>query len=53
VLPLSALVGATFMVGADLVARIPGELPVGIVTAIVGVPVFLALLRRARGAYEL
>jgi len=53
VLPLSALVGAAFMVGADLVARIPGELPVGIVTAIVGVPVFLVLLRRARGAYEL
>lgn len=53
VLPLSALVGAAFLVGADLVARIPGELPVGIVTAIVGVPVFLVLLRRARGAYEL
>jgi iron complex transport system permease protein len=53
VLPLSALVGAVFMVGADLIARIPGELPVGIVTALVGVPVFLALLRRARGAYEL
>lgn len=53
VLPLSALVGAAFMVGADLVARIPGELPVGIVTAIVGVPVFVLLLRRARGAYEL
>jgi iron complex transport system permease protein len=53
VLPLSALVGAAFMVLADLIARIPGELPVGIVTAIVGVPVFLMLLRRARGAYEL
>lgn len=53
VLPLSALAGAAFMVGADLVARIPGELPVGIVTAIVGVPVFLVLLRRARGTYEL
>ncbi|MET0772821.1 MAG: iron ABC transporter permease [Candidatus Limnocylindrales bacterium] len=53
VLPLSALVGAAFMVGADLIARIPGELPVGIVTALVGVPVFLVLLRRARGAYEL
>lgn len=53
VLPLSALVGAAFMVLADLVARIPGELPVGIVTAIVGVPVFLLLLRQARGAYDL
>jgi iron complex transport system permease protein len=53
VLPLSALVGAGFMVGADLIARLPGELPVGIVTALVGVPVFLLLLRRTRGAYEL
>jgi ABC-type Fe3+-siderophore transport system permease subunit len=53
VLPLSALTGAAFMVGADLLARIPGELPVGIVTAIVGVPVFVVLLRRTRGAYEL
>lgn len=52
VLPLSALVGAAFLVGADLVARIPGELPVGIVTALVGVPVFVTLLHRSRGAYE-
>ncbi len=52
VLPLSALVGAAFMVGADLVARIPGELPVGIVTALVGVPVFVTLLHRSKGAYE-
>ncbi len=53
VLPLSALFGAAFMVLADLIARIPGELPVGIVTALIGVPVFLVLLRRSQGAYEL
>jgi iron complex transport system permease protein len=53
VLPLSALFGALFLVVADLLARIPGELPVGIVTALIGVPVFLVLLRRSRGAYEL
>ena len=53
VLPLSALFGAAFMVLADLIARIPGELPVGIVTALIGVPVFLLLLRRSQGAYEL
>ncbi len=52
VLPLSALFGALFMVIADLIARMPGELPVGIVTALIGVPVFLALLRRSHGAYE-
>ena len=53
VLPLSAIFGATFLILADLVARIPGELPVGVITAIVGAPVFLVLLRRFRGSYEL
>ncbi|MFN8619452.1 MAG: iron ABC transporter permease [Chloroflexota bacterium] len=53
VLPLSALFGAAFLILADLVARIPGELPVGVVTAIVGAPVFVVLLRRFRGGYEL
>jgi iron complex transport system permease protein len=41
------------MAMADLVARIPGELPVGVVTALVGAPFFLYLLRRTRGGYEL
>ena len=47
--PLSAVWGAGFMVLADLVARTviaPAELPVGVVTALVGAPFFLALLRR-------
>jgi iron complex transport system permease protein len=52
-LPLAALFGASLMVFADVAARIPGELPVGIVTAVVGAPFFLHLLRRFRGAYEL
>jgi len=46
----SALVGATLVTGADLVARTvrpPGELPLGAVTAILGIPFFLAQLRRA------
>jgi iron complex transport system permease protein len=49
VLPASALVGAAFLIGCDLVARTviaPLELPVGIVTAIIGGPVFLWLLFR-------
>ena len=49
VMPASALFGAAFLVGCDLVARIiiaPLELPVGIVTAIAGGPVFLWLLFR-------
>jgi iron complex transport system permease protein len=53
VLPLAALFGASAVVAADLVARVPGELPVGIVTAVVGAPFFLSLLRRARHSYEL
>ena len=49
VLPASALFGAAFLIGCDLVARTiiaPLELPVGIVTAIIGGPVFLWLLFR-------
>ena len=51
-LPHAALAGATLMVVADTIARVvvaPLELPVGVVTALVGVPVFLHLLLR-RGA---
>jgi iron complex transport system permease protein len=53
VLPLSALFGAILMVLADLAARVLGEIPVGVVTAVVGAPFFLVLLRRARAGYEL
>ncbi len=47
----SALLGATLLSLADLFARLslrPAELPIGIVTAVVGVPIFLSLLRRSR-----
>ncbi|MEV0057583.1 iron ABC transporter permease [Saccharopolyspora shandongensis] len=50
-LPVSALLGAVFLVLADLVARLvvaPSELPVGVLTAIVGGPLFLIMLRRQR-----
>ena len=53
VLPLSALFGASLLALADLGARSLGEIPVGVVTAIVGAPIFLLLLRRSRSAYEL
>lgn len=53
VLPFAALLGASLMVGADLVARLFGEIPVGVVTAVIGAPFFLVLLRRARTGYEL
>jgi iron complex transport system permease protein len=49
VLPASALFGAAFLVGCDVVARTvmaPVELPVGVITAIIGGPFFLWLLIR-------
>jgi iron complex transport system permease protein len=53
VLPLAALFGAILMVAADLAARLIGDIPVGVVTAVIGAPFFLALLRRTRAGYEL
>ncbi|MCG6958012.1 MAG: iron ABC transporter permease [Gemmatimonadetes bacterium] len=49
-LPLSFLAGAAFLTLADLVARMalaPTEIPIGVITAFVGVPFFLVLLRRS------
>lgn len=49
VVPCSAIAGAAFVVLADAVARTaiaPRELPVGAVTALIGAPVFIYLLRR-------
>ena len=51
-IPASVLLGAAFMVFADTAARTvaaPTELPVGVVTAFVGVPFFVYLLRRRGG----
>ncbi|MDC3728684.1 iron complex transport system permease protein [Rhodococcus rhodochrous J45] len=51
-LPLSLLVGASFLVLADVLARTvmsPAELPIGVVTAAIGAPFFLVVLRRSRG----
>lgn len=50
-LPASLLAGASLLLFADLVARLalaPAELPIGIVTAMIGAPVFLYLLLRGR-----
>ena len=49
-LPLSFLAGGAFLALSDVVARTvvaPGELPIGVITAFVGVPLFLVLLRRS------
>jgi iron complex transport system permease protein len=49
VVPLSAVAGAVFVVLADTVARVaiaPRELPVGAITALIGAPLFIYLLRK-------
>jgi iron complex transport system permease protein len=53
VLPISMLFGASLLAAADVVARMLGGIPVGVVTAVIGAPFFLAILRRARTGYEL
>ena len=50
-LPGAALLGASLLLGADLIARTlvaPAELPIGIVTAVIGGPFFIYLLQRGR-----
>jgi iron complex transport system permease protein len=51
-LPASVGLGATLMIGADTLARsivAPAEMPIGILTAAVGAPIFLLILLRQRG----
>jgi iron complex transport system permease protein len=52
-LPVAALFGAAFMLAIDTLARTaaPIEIPPGILTALVGTPVFIVLLARARRAF--
>ena len=55
-LPSSMLLGATLLLAADTAARIlaaPAEVPIGIITAAIGAPFFLALLLRQRGVVTL
>lgn len=50
-LPTSMLIGAIFMAVVDLIARTvsPSEIPVGILTALIGAPFFAVLFRRTQG----
>ncbi|WP_394248684.1 FecCD family ABC transporter permease [Arthrobacter pityocampae] len=53
ILPFSALLGPVLLLGADIVGRVvlpPGEVQVGIMTAVLGAPVFIWLVRRRRMA---
>lgn len=51
--PIAAVGGAAFLILADLAARTvasPAELPIGVVTAFIGAPFFMVVLRTSRGA---
>ena len=52
----SALLGAALLLGADVISRViiaPAELPIGIITAVLGGPFFLWILLRQRGIMEM
>lgn len=54
-IPFSVLLGGIFMVLADMAARVvvaPSELPIGVVTAILGAPFFLFLLRGSKYSFD-
>lgn len=54
--PLTFFSGGIFLILCDIAARTiigPAELPVGIVTSLVGVPIFLYLIRKESGGYDL
>jgi iron complex transport system permease protein len=55
-LPASILFGAALMMAADSAARVlaaPAEIPIGIITAVIGAPFFLYLLLRQRALVSL
>jgi iron complex transport system permease protein len=52
-LPLTVLIGAAFLIVADVPGRVlsdPAETPIGVVTAFLGAPFFIAVLRSRQGA---
>ena len=53
--PFAALLGAILMIWADAIARVvvaPSELPIGVVTAFIGAPFFLILLRKSKYSFQ-
>ena len=53
-IPLSAIVGAAFLLLADSVSRLAlnVEIPIGILTSIIGIPIFIVVLKNARAAWN-
>ena len=53
ILPFSLVAAPVLLLGADILGRVvllPGEVPAGIMTALIGAPVFVWLIRRGKGA---
>jgi len=53
-LPIAALTGALFLLWVDVISRVavrPQEIPIGVVTGVIGAPVFLVLMGRRRYAF--
>ena len=50
-IPASALLGGIFLVWTDALARLLGEMPVGIITAFFGAPFFIYLLKKRKSGY--
>lgn len=53
ILPFSLVLAPVLLLGADIIGRVvllPGEVPAGIMTALIGAPVFVWLVRRGKGA---
>jgi len=52
--PLSAIVGGAFLLGADAVSRLAlsVEIPIGILTSLIGIPIFIVVLKNARAAWN-
>ncbi len=53
-IPLSAIIGAIFLLLADSVSRLAFrvEIPIGIITSLIGIPVFILVLKNARAAWN-
>jgi len=55
IVPLSILYGAAFLILADIVARTaaaPEEIPIGVITALIGAPFFLVVLRSSSRSFR-
>lgn len=53
-IPLSAVIGAIFLLSADAISRLAlsVEIPIGILTSLIGIPIFIIVLRNARAAWN-